>query len=84
MPLVLFIHGWRFFFYANENNEPMHIHCVKAEKECKFWIDEKQYEIKEAYCFNMNSNDKRIVRKIIFEYFDSIVQEWNQFEERKK
>jgi hypothetical protein len=29
MPTVLFILGWRFHFYANENNEPIHIHAEK-------------------------------------------------------
>jgi hypothetical protein len=33
MPTVLYIMGWRFFFYADEGNEPIHIHCKKAEKE---------------------------------------------------
>ena len=32
MPTVLLILGWRLFFYANEGNEPMHIHCKKVIK----------------------------------------------------
>jgi hypothetical protein len=26
MPTVLLLNGFRFFFYSNENNEPVHIH----------------------------------------------------------
>ena len=26
MPTILVILGWRFLFYANERNEPIHIH----------------------------------------------------------
>ena len=26
MPTILTIFGWRFFFYANERNEPIYIH----------------------------------------------------------
>ena len=81
MPTILFINGWRFFFYANERNEPIHIHCQKAEKECKFWLDQENFDIKEAYTFNMNAKDKRQVKKIIFEYFESIEDEWNQFQQ---
>lgn len=29
MPTVLFVNGFRFFFYSNENNEPVHIHVLK-------------------------------------------------------
>jgi len=32
MPTILLIMGWRFFFYSNERNEPIHIHARKAEK----------------------------------------------------
>ncbi|MCK5201254.1 MAG: DUF4160 domain-containing protein, partial [Spirochaetales bacterium] len=31
--------GWRLFFYANERNEPVHIHCKKGDSECKYWLD---------------------------------------------
>src|SRR5438552_1487961 len=27
--------GWRFHFYSNEGNEPMHLHAVKGDAECK-------------------------------------------------
>jgi hypothetical protein len=83
MPTVLFINGWRFFFYANERDEPIHIHCRKAEKECKYWLDPENFDVKEAYTFNMNNKDKRQVKKMIFEYFEYIENEWNQFEERR-
>ncbi|WP_337287832.1 DUF4160 domain-containing protein [Candidatus Methylomirabilis sp.] len=23
--------GWRFFFYANERNKPIHVHCRKGD-----------------------------------------------------
>ena len=29
----------------------------------------------------MNNKDKRQVKKMIFEYFETIESEWNQFEE---
>jgi hypothetical protein len=83
MPTVLFINGWRFFFYANERDEPIHIHCRKAEKECKYWLDPENFDVKEAFTFNMNNKDKRQVKKMIFEYFETIESEWNQFVERR-
>ena len=49
MPTILLIRGWRFFFYANEANEPIHIHCRKAEKECKYWLDRESFDVEEAF-----------------------------------
>ncbi len=28
MPTILFIYGWRLFFYSNEGTEPIHIHAL--------------------------------------------------------
>ncbi len=33
MPTILLIMGWRLFFYANEGNEPIHVHCRKGDTE---------------------------------------------------
>jgi hypothetical protein len=35
--------GWRFFFYTNEGNEPMHAHAGKGETECKYWLNPEFY-----------------------------------------
>ena len=83
MPTILLIDGWRFFFYANERNEPIHIHCRKAEKECKYWLDVDSFDVIEAYTYNMNNKDKRIVKKIIFEYFELIEKSWDDFQKGK-
>lgn len=79
MPAILLIMGWRFFFYANEGNEPIHIHCQKAEKECKYWLDSNNFSVEEAYTYRMNNKDKRQVKKIIYEYFEFIENEWLRF-----
>jgi hypothetical protein len=36
MPTVMRIGRFRFFFYANENDEPHHIHVKAAENEAKY------------------------------------------------
>ena len=49
MPTILVLLGWRLFFYANEGNEPIHVHCRKGGVECKYWIDVDNFDIQEAY-----------------------------------
>lgn len=83
MPTILEILGWRLFFYSNENDEPIHIHARKAEMECKFWLDVKKFDIEESYSFGLKVNDKRQIRRIIFDHFDYIVEQWGEFERRK-
>ena len=73
------IFGWRIFFYSNEGNEPIHVHAQKAEMECKYWLISETFEIVEEYNFNMKPSDKREIRKIIFEHFEYIIQQWNLY-----
>ena len=75
--------GWRLFFFPNEGNEPIHIHCENAEKSCKFWLDVENFDIIETYSYSMTGRDKRIIRKIIFQNFDLIVQEWERMHHGK-
>ena len=82
MPTILYVMGWRFFFYSNEGNEPIHIHCKKAEMECKYWLDRDNFTLDEAFSYNMSNKDKRIVKKVIFEYFEVIENEWDKFKEK--
>ena len=71
------------FFYANENNEPIHIHCRKGERECKYWLIRDLFDLDEAYAFGMSPRDKREVKKIIFEHFEYIEEQWDEFERRR-
>ena len=77
MPTVLFLSGWRFFFYSDERDEPVHIHCRKAEKECKFWIFPDEYDIELVYQYNLAPRDIRFLRKAVFQNFEYIIEEWN-------
>jgi hypothetical protein len=67
IPTILLLLGWRIFFYANEGNEPVHVHCRKGEKECKYWLDRENFDLEEAYAYNLSSRDRREIKQIIFE-----------------
>ena len=57
MPTVLNIMGWRLFFYSNEGNEPIHIHCQKGDKECKYWLEVISHKVRQDSSYNMNNKD---------------------------
>ena len=77
MPTVLYILGWRLFFYSNEGSEPIHIHAEKGDMECKYWILVDEVEIREAFEFNLSPAARREIKKLIYQHFDLIVNEWN-------
>jgi len=79
MPTVLLIAGWRLYFWTNENKEPIHIHAEKGEMECKFWLDVENFEIKSALEYNLTPQARREIKKIIYEHFDYIVNEWYKY-----
>ena len=79
MPTVLFIFGWGLYFYANENTAPIHIHAEKGDMECNYWLFVNEMDIKEEYNYNMSPKDKREIRKIIFQNFDTLIDSWNNF-----
>jgi len=79
MPTVLYIFGWRFFFYSNEGSEPIHVHAEKGDMECKYWLEVDEVEIKEAFSYNLTPAAKREVKKIIYQHFDVFVLAWNEY-----
>ncbi len=78
MPTVLYVSGWRVFFYSDEGNEPIHVHASKGEAECKMWLLEDLYDVKEAWEHGLSPALKREIRRILFDHFDLIVDEWNR------
>jgi len=51
--------------------------------ECKYWVYEDRFDIEETYSYGLSPRDKKQVRKIIFEHFDYIVDQWNEFQKRR-
>jgi hypothetical protein len=51
--------GWRFHFYSNEGNEPMHVHAVKGDAECKYWLHPDRLDIVEDFEYNCTPHATR-------------------------
>lgn len=46
--------------------------------ECKFWLDDAVYEIRISFSYGLGPKDLRQIRKITWEHFDYIMEEWNR------
>ena len=75
MPTVLLIEGYRFFFFSNEGNEPIHIHVESAECYAKFWIN----PLFVAANYGFNSKELREISIIIEENENLIKEKWNEY-----
>jgi hypothetical protein len=75
MPTVFELFGYRFFFYSNENNEPMHIHVDKGGAKAKYWIS----GIAEVYSYGFKARERRDIKKLVIENADKIIEHWNNF-----
>jgi hypothetical protein len=74
MPTVFYFNGYRFFFFSNENDEPIHIHIEKAEASAKYWLD----PIDEAYSYGFTSKQQKEIRIIIGYRIIELKKAWNE------
>ena len=75
MPAIFIIHGYRFFFFSNEGNEPIHVHVEKGEKYAKFWL----HPIRLAYNYKFISPELGKIRDILEERKTQIEEKWNEY-----
>jgi hypothetical protein len=76
VPTILFLKGWRFFFYSNEGNEPPHVHVAKADAEGKFWLDIERFDVPAAFTHNISPADLRFIRRTLLDHFDEFLGSW--------
>lgn len=76
MPTLLLLNGFRFFFYSNENNEPIHVHITKGDAYGKVWVEP---EINIAYLIGFSGSEEKTIIEIITEYAPAFKQKWNEY-----
>ena len=75
MPTILRTSGFRFFFYSNENSEPIHIHIEKGDATAKIWLE--PIEIENNYGFN--SKEIKQILQIIQDNQLKFIQSWYDY-----
>ncbi len=75
MPTVLKGGGYRFFFYAGDRDEPLHIHVERDDKIAKFWLD--PIRLQSSGGFNRIEISK--MHKIIKEHHSQLLEAWNEY-----
>ena len=72
MPTVLKVRQFRFFFFSNEGNEPIHIHVESDDKYAKFWLDTVQLTKSVGY----GAKELNEIRKLVLENLNLFKERW--------
>lgn len=75
MPTVLRIGPYRFHFWANESQEPPHIHVSAAEKEAKYWLE----PIERAWNIGFRSGELKEIEGLIGTHLNLLLEAWHEF-----
>jgi hypothetical protein len=76
MPTLLRLNGFRFFFYSNENNEPIHVHVNKADANGKIWLEPS---ISIEYLSGFTKSEEREILEIVDANVDNFKNKWNEY-----
>ena len=75
MPTILRKDGFRFFFFSNEGNEPLHIHVELGEGYAKFWLA----LIELTYAVGFSSRQLSKLRNLVEENQEYFKKCWNDY-----
>jgi hypothetical protein len=76
MPTLLLLNGSRFFFYSNENNEPMHVHVTKGDANGKIWL-EPSIEIE--YLIGFSNSEQKDILEAVQINSEKFKKKWNDY-----
>lgn len=76
MPTVLLVNGFRFFFYASDRLEPIHVHISKGSGIGKVWLEPK---VKVQYFVDYKKQEQKEIIELIIENEALLKEKWNEF-----
>ena len=76
MPTLLYFNGIRFFFYSNENNEPIHVHVTKGDATGKIWIEPVVHI---AYWNGFTSREEKTIFQLVEQHQEDFKNKWYEY-----
>ena len=79
MPTILIENGFRLYFFANENNEPPHVHVQYQTAVAKYWLNPV------ALCKNkgMKPAELKKAGDLVRKHEKLVQEKWNEFFSKK-
>jgi hypothetical protein len=75
MPTVFRAGPYRFFFYASDRDEPLHIHVERDDKVAKYWLDPIRLQTSGGF----NRVELKQLHSIITENQALLMEAWNEY-----
>ena len=75
MPTILRVGPYRFFFYANDRTEPIHVHIEREAYKAKFWVAPVRLAVNRGF----RPAEIRSVQRIIRKHERLIVEKWHEY-----
>jgi hypothetical protein len=75
MPTVLRIGAYRFFFYAGDRNEPVHVHVERDNNIAKFWLNPVRLQNSGGF----NRKELSTVQMLILQHQKEMLEAWNEY-----
>ena len=66
---------YRFFFYADEGNEPPHVHVERDNKKAKFWLMPVRLEKSGGF----SGTEINRIQRLVAENREYIERRWHEF-----
>ncbi len=75
MPTVLREGPYRFFFYAGDREEPVHIHVERDDHVAKFWLD----PVRLQWSGGFRPPEISRIQDIILDHRRELMEAWNEY-----
>jgi hypothetical protein len=74
MPTVLISGPYRFFFYSDDRDEPVHIHVEREKSKAKFWLD----PVRLTYSKGFSQAEIHRIEMLIVANRGLLLRKWNE------
>lgn len=75
VPSLLREKGYRFFFYAYDQVEPVHIHVARENCRAKFWLNPVELERNDGF----RAHELSEIERIIVQNQTQLTEAWHEY-----
>ena len=75
MPTVFREGPFRFFFYAGDRDEPVHVHVEREERIAKFWLDPVRLDMSGGF----RRDEIAEVHRILLQRRRDLMEAWHEY-----
>ena len=75
MPTIFQLGPYRFFFYANDFDEPPHVHVQRERYKAKFWLNPVRLQQSGGF----SRSEIYRIQRLVEENQEKLLRGWNEF-----